>query len=172
MNELFRAEVTIPGRLRRAEFDRKTVNQAIAREAREVRKVARRLIARRAISSAGQFPGRDTGALWRSVKVTTNRQYLFAIIRPVKTPEMGSFHPYMLLRGTKRRLQKLAPGEGRGVSNRRRRGDRVAALAERAASGDYIINPRANYMEEAMNRRRTAAREALYAAMERALVVR
>lgn len=168
-NELFRAEVSIPSRALRLEFDRRPVFRAITKEARAVRTTARRLIARKAISDVGEFPGRETGALWRSIKVKANRRYLYAAILPLRTPEMGTFHPYMLLRGTKRGLRKLGEGEGRGVSNRRRRGDRQGALAERRDSSQFLVEPRGNYMQEALSRRRNAARDAISAALEQAL---
>lgn len=166
------AEIDIPRWISRVDFDRRPVNKVIAKEAREIRKIARRLIARRAISKPGEFPGRDTGALQRSIKVILNRKYSFAVIRPETTPEMGSFHPYMLLRGTKKHLRHLAAGEGRGRSNRRRRGDRVTALLERSASTEFIIEPRQNYMEEALNARRYAARDAIAAAVKGSLIPR
>lgn len=167
----FYAEIGIP-MWSHADFDPKPVNKVIATEAREIRKIARRLVARRAISEPGQFPGRDTGALWRSITVKVNRKYSFAVIRPAKTAEMGSFHPYMLLRGTKPRLSKLAEGEGRGRSNRRRRGDRETALQERKASSAYRVAPREDYMQEALERRRGAARAAIAAAVQDSLVPR
>lgn len=172
MSAAFYAEVDIPHWLSRVDFDRVPVNKVIAKEAREIRKIARRMIARRAISVAGDFPGRQTGALWRSIRVRVNKRYSFAVIRPEKTAEMGSFHPYMLLRGTKKRPGRLAAGEGRGISNRRRRGDREAVMRERVASGEYIIEPRDNYMVKALDQRRYAAREAISAAVKDSLVPR
>lgn len=160
-------EINMPRWLEKLDFDQKSVRKVILKEAREVRKIARRLVARRALSNAGEFPGRETGALMRSIKVFGGRgKSMFAVIRPHKTAEMEIFYPKLLLVGSKARLKKLAPGEGRGKSNRRGRDERVKALAERAASDNYIIEPRANYMEEAMNRRRYAAREAIEAAVK------
>lgn len=49
------------------DFDKKKVRKALQTYARKVQKSARRLVARRAVSSAGGMPGRDTGALQKSI---------------------------------------------------------------------------------------------------------
>lgn len=172
MKEQIYCHVEIPRWLNNLDFDHKPVNSAILKEARAVRRVARRLVARKAISNAGEFPGKKTGALMRSIKIKSNKKFLFATIRPEKTAEMIDFYPAMLFQGTKRRLQKLKEGEGRGVSNRRRRGNRVLALAERASSSTFIIEKRGNYMIEALSQRRYAAREAIASVVKASLIAR
>lgn len=58
------------------------------------------------------------------------------------------FYPAFLHYGVRygKALKPLAPGKGRGKSNRRARGERVAA---RKANG-WRIEPRANYMSDAL----------------------
>lgn len=157
---------------RRIDFDKKKVRKTILAEAREVRKLARRMVARRAISSPGEFPGKDSGLLQKSIKVFPGRKgAMFAVIRPHMISGMEVFYPGILNRGSKRHLGALAAGEGKGKSNRRARQGRVADLAARSASGSYLIQPRANYMEEAMTQRRTAARAAISNAVQNAVTV-
>lgn len=172
-------EINLPRWLSNVDFDHKKVRKVILTEARQVRKMARRLVARRAVSKAGEFPGRVTGALSRSIKVFAGRgSNMFAVVRPHKTAEMEIFHPGLLFLGSKRRLGQLAAGEGSGFragqkgSNRRRRGNRQVALQLRQASGEFIIAPRENYMEEALNQRRYAARDAISAAVQSSLIPR
>lgn len=167
------AEVFIPRWLSSVDFDKKKVRKVILSEARIIRKIARRLVARKAISSPGEMPGRVTGSLFRSIKVFSGKKNgMFAVVRPHKTAEMDVFHPGLLYLGSKRRLGKLAAGEGKGLSNRRARHERESALAARSASSSFIIEPRANYMEEAMTQRRYAARDAIAAAVKSALIPR
>ena len=47
----------------RIDFDRKKIRKVLRGQGREIQKEARRLVARRAVSGAGDNPGRDTGAL-------------------------------------------------------------------------------------------------------------
>lgn len=164
--------VELPRGHRNIDFDQKKVRKTILQEAREVRKIARRLVSRRAISNAGEFPGRSTGALMRSIKVIPLRKSMAAMVMPHKTAEMDVFYPGILNRGSKRRLGKLGAGEGKGKSNRRARGDRARAAIQRSLSTGYIIQPRENYMEEALSQRRSAARAAILAALQDALVPR
>jgi len=164
--------VDLPRHHRNIDFDQRKVRKTITKEAREVRKVARRLVSRRAVSKAGEFPGRQSGELMNSIKVTTSKKYMFAMIMPRKTANMEVFYPEILVRGSKRRPGKLAEGEGKGRSNRRARGDRVKAMEERSKSGAYIIEPRANYMEAALDSRRAGARAAIQQALQDSLVPR
>jgi len=157
----------------RTDFDRKEVRKVILGQAREVRKIARRMVSRKAISAPGEFPGKSSGQLQKSIKVFPGKDNsLFALVRPHKTEGMGVFYPEMLNVGTKRRLGKLAADTGKGKSNRRARGQRAQDLAARSASSDYIIKPRANYMEAALGQRRNAARAAISNAIEKSIYVK
>lgn len=65
------------------------------------------MIARRAISGAGELPGYDTGAMSRSIKVKTRNRGLYAVVSPHKTAAMGDdYYPAFLIYGTKRGLKK------------------------------------------------------------------
>lgn len=132
------------------DFDRKQIRKVLRVEGRGVQKEARRLVARRAVSSPGDFPGRDTGALSRSIKSKVSRPGFLVRIAPQKTPEMGNdFYPAFLQYG----VRPNPNGKGGGASG-------------------WRIEPRANYMAEALNRRRPVAEVALRAALQKALIPR
>lgn len=140
----------------RIDFDRKSVRKALRIEGSAVRKEARRLVSRRAVSGGGENPGRETGALWRSIKSKVSRSGFLVKIAPQKTPEMGEdFYPAYLFYGVRR-------GAQRGRSH-----------ARRADNGSgWRIEPRNNFMIQALDRRRSGARVALEAALKDALVPR
>ncbi|MNJ59277.1 hypothetical protein D3C77_549540 [compost metagenome] len=64
---------------------------------------------------------------------------------------MKEYYPAYLHYGVKvgGKPKALAPGKGRGKSNRRAKGQLAAEKAKRAA-GAWRIEPRANYMEDAL----------------------
>jgi hypothetical protein len=97
------------------------------------------------------YPVNRTGATVESVTYKVSRSGFLVRISPTKTSAMEEFYPAYLHYGVKkgRKLGKLAPGQGKGKSNRRARGERAAALAERAA-GEWRIKPRDNYMADAL----------------------
>lgn len=87
--------VTISG-FSRIDFDGRVVRKSMRVLGRDVQKEARRLIARRAISGAGEYPGRMTGRLWRAVKYKVARSGFMVVVRPNKTSEMEFFYPAVL----------------------------------------------------------------------------
>lgn len=87
----------------RIDFDKRLIRRALRQEGGKVRTAARRLVARRAVSASGEMPGRDTGALWRSIKVKVSSGGFWARISPFKTNEMPMYYPAVLYYGSKRR---------------------------------------------------------------------
>lgn len=85
------------------DFDKRKIRRALRSEGGKLRTAARRQVARRAVSSAGEMPGRDTGALWRSIKVKVSSGGFWARVSPFKTNEMPMFYPAVLFYGSKRR---------------------------------------------------------------------
>lgn len=86
-------------------FRKAELKRAIRQGGAVVRAEARRLIAKRAISGPGEFPGRDTGAMMRSIKVKIGSGGGYAKIGPYKTSEMQDFYPAYLAVGTSRGLK-------------------------------------------------------------------
>lgn len=90
----------------RIDFDKRAIKKALRKAGGDIRKAARRLVARRAVSSPGDSPGRVTGALLRSIKLKVSSGGFWAKVEPQKTPEMKSFYPAFLFYGTKRGVAK------------------------------------------------------------------
>lgn len=83
------------------DFDKKKIRKALNQGAAEVRKAARRLVARRAISSPEDFPGKDSGALMRSIKIyKRGSKGGYVKLGPTKTSEMDVFYPAFLHYGS------------------------------------------------------------------------
>lgn len=86
----------------RIDFDKRLVKKALQTSARAVQKAARRLVARRAVSQAGDFPGRDTGALGRSIGLRWGSGGFWVRVEPTtsgikKTGKV--YYPAILYRG-------------------------------------------------------------------------
>lgn len=146
--------VTIDG-FDRIDFDRSKVRKSMGKLGRDVQKEARRLIARRAISGAGEYPGKQSGKLWRAVKYKVSRSGFMVVIRPEKTDEMEYFYPASLHYGIRRY--------------------RVAAIAKRHGKqpeGPYRLAPRKNFMTDALTRRDQNVRSVLRGALQDSLIPR
>lgn len=116
------------------------------------------------------YPVNRTGVTVESVSFKVSRSGFLVRISPTKTSAMEEFYPAYLHYGVKkgRKLGKLAPGKGKGKSNRRAIGARAAALAERAA-GEWRIKPRDNYMADALQDSASQVQSILSAAFAAAL---
>ena len=149
-------------------FDKKQIRAGM-------RKIGK-LIAQRAQMNLALGKGQDgypvnrTGATLESIAFKVSRSGFLVKIAPRKTAAMKEFYPAYLHYGVKkgRRLGKLAPGLGKGKSNRRAKGARAAALAERAA-GEWRITPRDNYMADALQDSSSQVQSILSAAFANAL---
>ena len=97
-------------------FDKRELKAAIRKGGAVVRKEARRLIARKAVSGDGEFPGKLTGAMQNAIKVKVGSGGGYAKVMPYMTQQMinnsksakypgGAFYPAFLLVGTRRGLR-------------------------------------------------------------------
>lgn len=149
-------------------FDKRKVRAGMRR--------AGQIVAGRAkmnLSLAGNgsnYPRVRTGLLRDSIEMKVSRAGFLVKIMPKKTSGMEHFYPAYLHYGVKQgaRIKKLAPGEGRGRSNRRRRGERQDLLAARRA-GAWRITPRDNYIADALEDENARVRSVLSEAFARAL---
>ena len=102
--------------LSRIIFDKRELKAAIRKGGAVVRVESRRLIASRAISSAGGLPGRISGIMQRSIKTKVGSGGGYAKVQPTMTSEMradtrsqkypnGAFYPAFLILGTRRGLR-------------------------------------------------------------------
>ncbi len=61
--------VILPHGLDAMGFERKVVMRGLTDAARPVRLLAKKMLAKRRVSKAGEVPGRRTGTMWRHVKI-------------------------------------------------------------------------------------------------------
>lgn len=104
---MFEVNATLEG-FSRIDFDKKKIRKALRIEGRAVQKLARKLVSKRILNSAGDYPAKRTGALMRSIKVKVSRPGFLVKIAPQKTAEMGKdFYPAFLHYGSAK--NNLAP---------------------------------------------------------------
>jgi len=152
----------------REAFDKKKIKAAMRKAGKLVRQRAQLNVA----LSRGQdsYPVNRTGALLDSINFKVSRSGFLVKIAPYKTGAMSEYYPAYLHYGVRLggRIKKLAPGTGSGKSNRRRKGARAALVAERKSNG-WRIEPRANYMSDALQDSSSAVRAILSQAFADAL---
>lgn len=153
-NPTLETNVTIDG-FSRIDFDRRKVRKSMGVIGRDVQKEARRLIARRAISGADEYPGRRTGRLWRAVKYHVSRSGFMVKIQPDKTGEMKDYYPAYLYYGV-RKMRSLA----------------LAKRHKKQPEGPYRLAPRANFMTDALDNRSQNTRSVLRNTLQDALIPR
>lgn len=86
----------------RIDFDKRAIKRALRKAGGDVRRTARRLVASKVISTPGDFPGKDTGVLLRSIMVKVSRAGFWVRVAPQKTAQMAAFYPAFLFYGTSR----------------------------------------------------------------------
>lgn len=151
---LLETNVTIDG-FSRIDFDKRLVRKSMRALGRDVQKEARRLIARRAISGADEYPGRQTGKLWRAIKYHVSRSGFMVRIQPDKTGDMKDFYPAYLHYGV-RKVRSIA----------------LARRHKKQPEGPYRLAPRANFMTDALENRNQNARSVLRDTLRDALIPR
>ena len=91
------------------DYDRKAMRKALVRGAAEVRKQARRLVSRRSISLAGDFPGSQTGALKRAIGIVSRGSKGGWVKVGIRSIPNSVFYPAFLFYGSpKTGLEKRA----------------------------------------------------------------
>lgn len=117
------------------------------------------------------YPINRTGATVDSIGFKLSRSGFLVRISPAKTSSMKDFYPAYLHYGVRlgSRLRPLAAGQGRGRSNRRLKGKRQEALAARRQNG-WRIEPRDNYMTDALTDSRADVQRILQQAFAAALL--
>lgn len=101
-------------------YNKREIKAALRKGGAIVRSEARRLIASRAISDPGDFPGYDSGAMSQSIKVQAASGGGYVKIQPFKTAAMGAeFYPAFLAHGTSRGLRPRANFMETALENKR-----------------------------------------------------
>ncbi|WP_455913039.1 hypothetical protein [Pseudomonas syringae] len=133
------------------DFDKKEIRKAMRKAGVLVRAEGRKLVSKRAVSEKGQYPGMRMGRLRRSIKYRVSRAGFLVKIEPQKTADMKGFYPAYLWYGVRR-------GAKRGKSHKKQE-----------ATGAWRIEPRENYMVDALNNRADDVRSILKRAFAEAL---
>lgn len=84
------------------DYDRKKMRAALVKGAGTVRKEARRLLSRRAVSKPGEAPGRQTGQLWKAIGVVSKGSKGGWIKVGPKSIKGRVFYPAFLFYGSKK----------------------------------------------------------------------
>ncbi len=85
------------------DFRRRPMRKAMGRIGRTIRARARKMVSRKAISEAGNYPGSSSGELRKAVNYKVSRPGLMVIVQPDKTAGMDDFYPAFLNYGAKDR---------------------------------------------------------------------
>ena len=84
------------------DFDLDKLKAELATESRMMRRDARRLVAKKAISNPGEFPGKDTGVLQKTIQVKKFRSGLGFYITH-RMPSGKFRYPFVLAYGSEKR---------------------------------------------------------------------
>ncbi|MEX6663160.1 hypothetical protein [Pseudomonas sp. W2-17] len=133
------------------DFDKKEIRNGMRKAGVLVRAEGRKLVSKRAVSGKGQYPGMRKGRLRRSITYRVSRAGFLVKIEPQKTADMKDFYPAYLWYGVRR-------GAKRGKSHKKQE-----------ATGAWRIEPRENYMVDALNNRADDVRSILKRAFAEAL---
>ena len=121
---------------RKIDYDPKALKQPLRKSGNAVRKIARKMISRKAVSEAGQFPGKQTGEMAKSTKVKVSKSGYSVAVYPTKTQAMPAYYPAFVVYGHRAPYSETAQ-EAR--SHKQRAGKKVAA-------------PRKNFVPEAADK--------------------
>lgn len=121
---------------RKIDYDPKALKQPLRKSGNAVRKIARKMISRKAVSEAGQFPGKQTGEMAKSIKVKVSKSGYSVAVYPTKTQAMPAYYPAFVVYGHRAPYSETAK-EAR--SHKQRAGKKVAA-------------PRKNFVPEAADK--------------------
>lgn len=144
----------------RLDFDKKEIRKGMRRVGALVSRTAKALVKRRGERSvAGQYPARQSGLLYRSIRAKVSRPGFLVKIAPQKIAGMKDFYPAYLHHGVKRgqRLSRLRSGE-QNTRKRRREGIRLRAGRRNNA---WLIEPRGNFMADALESKSSAIQQLL-----------
>lgn len=138
---------------RTIDYDKREVKKALRKSGGNVRKLARKLISRKAVSEPGQYPGRDTGELSRSIKVSVTKSGYAALVRPTKTKAMPVYYPAFVVYGHRAPHSETAE----------------EARAHKVRSGKKVAAPRKNFIVDAAEKSRDSFEADMYKALHNAI---
>lgn len=140
---------------RSVDFDKREIRKAMRRAGSLVTKASRKKVSRKSESKAGEYPGKRLGNLAKSIRAKVSRSGFMVRIEPKAGSSIPSSAPYFAY---------LFYGVKRGAVRRK---DHRAQ-----SSGPYRVEPRANYMTDALDEEAPAVRNLLSAALAAGLRIR
>lgn len=81
------------------DYDPKALKKPLTNSGKAVQKIARKLISRRAVSEPGQYPGKQTGEMAKSIMVKVSKSGYSVLIYPTKTKDMPTYYPAFVVYG-------------------------------------------------------------------------
>ena len=145
--------VSVDHGFKRIDYDAKALKQPLRKSGNAVRKIARKMISRKAVSEAGQFPGKQTGTMQKSIKVKLSKSGYSVAVYPTKTQAMPIYYPAFVVYGHRAPYSETAQ-EAR--SHKQRSGKKVAA-------------PRKNFVPEAADKYAKTFQSEMYDALGEAI---
>ncbi|MGO4326666.1 hypothetical protein AB4Z48_17710 [Cupriavidus sp. 2TAF22] len=140
---------------RSIDFDKKQIRRAMRQAGALVVKDARGRVTKQGASKGGGYPSRRTGRLAKSIRAKVSRSGFLVRIEPKTGKDVPASDPYFAY---------LYYGVRRGATRRK---DHKAQ-----SSGPYRVQPRANYMADALEAQAGPVRNLLSAALAAGLRVK
>lgn len=131
------------------DYDPKPLKVALRKAGNEVRKLARKKISRRAVSEAGQFPGRQTGEMSRSIRTKVSKSGYSVAVYPTKTSNMPVYYPAFVVYGHR--------GPGTETADQARK--------HKARGGVKVAAHRKNFIPEAAQEKSKALQDQIFDAL-------
>ena len=121
---------------RKIDYDPKALKQPLRKSGNAVRKIARKMISRKAVSEAGQFPGKQTGEMAKSIKVKVSKSGYSVAVYPTKTQAMPAYYPAFVVYGHRAPYSETAQ----------------EARSHKQRAGKKVASPRKNFVPEAADK--------------------
>lgn len=119
-----------------SDIDGKKLKKTQRKVGREVQKIARKLVSKRAVSKPGELPGMNTGKLRKAISYRPSRSGFSVGISSQAKGFNGTYYPPFVLYGHRERdADKVL-----GLDGKKQRGKRI---------GKKVAAPRANWIVEA-----------------------
>lgn len=145
--------VSVDDGFKRIDYDGKELKKTLRKAGTSVRRIARKLISKRAASEAGQFPGRQTGEMSKGIKVVVSRSGYSVRIVPTKTAAMPVYYPAFVVYGHRAPHSETA----------------LEARAHKKRTGEKVAAPRKNFIPSAAEEYRLEFERVMFEALGEAI---
>lgn len=118
-------EVRTPDGFTFWDFEKKVIKSELRKTGNDVAKEARQRISKRAVSKPGEPPGRDSGVMHSSIRVSVRKSGRAVYVRPIKTSKMRVFYPAFVVYG-----HRGPRTDSDNQQSKKRKGNKVALPRE------------------------------------------